>query len=204
MGPPELRWSRLFGGESGVDEGFAVGDVAAGDDAEPEAAGHLFAGEVSPAAGDVALVLDFVVEMGFFHASSHVGGGVEVVGLEAGVGDPGARVVVHDVRVVDGAEMADRGRPARRCGRSGRSPGRDLGLRMRSNSLASDHQTLRIGGEARDDVAEIAVVGLGGHRGVAPAVVGMEEDEVGFDVRWRAGRPRRCLDVGEEVGVEVG
>ena len=65
VGPPEFLGFGFFGGELGVDEGFAVGDVAAVDDAEPVAAGHLFGGEVSPAAEDVAFVLDLVVDDGF-------------------------------------------------------------------------------------------------------------------------------------------
>ena len=38
-----------------------------------------------------------------------------------------------------------------------------------------------IGGEAGDDVAEVAIVGFTRHFRIAPAVVGMKQDEIGFD-----------------------
>ena len=59
------------------------------------------------------------------------------------------------------------------------------------------------GGEAGDEVADVALVDVGGHGGVAPAVVGMEEDEVGLDVEV-AELGEALFEVVEEGGIEVG
>ena len=58
----------------------------------------------------------------------------------------------------------------------------------------------RRGGRRRSGVA---VVDLGGHGGVAPAVVGVEEDEVGLDVEV-AELGDALFEVLEEGGVEAG
>src|SRR5205807_488827 len=59
------------------------------------------------------------------------------------------------------------------------------------------------GCEARDSVAQVAVVSVGGHGGEAPAVVGVEEDEVGLDAE-RLEVADTLLEVLEEGGVEAG
>ena len=77
---------------------------------------------------------------------------------------------------------------------------------MKSNSLASDHQTLRYAAEAGDHVAQVAVVGLGRHAveaPVAPLVVGVEQDQVGLDAQV-AELADALLEVAEERGVEPG
>lgn len=87
-------------------ERFAVGGVAACDRGEPEAASHLIAGDVAPAAVQVVLVLDLVEDDGLVPGGEPGGGAVEVDGLDGGMGDPGAGVIVGSVGVVNGAEMS--------------------------------------------------------------------------------------------------
>ena len=60
-----------------------------------------------------------------------------------------------------------------------------------------------ISGEAGDGVFEVAVVGFGIHFFEAPAVVGMKEDEIGFDVEV-AQVGDSFFEVVPEGGVEAG
>ncbi len=82
----------------GRDEDLAVGGVAAVDGGEPEAARHLFGGEIAPAALDVAFVLNFVVDDRLVPGEAALGGFFEVVALQAGVRAPGLGVVVDDAQ----------------------------------------------------------------------------------------------------------
>ena len=200
MGPPELLGFGLFGGEAGVDEGFAVGDVGSVDGAEPVAFGHFVGGEIAPTGEDVAFVLDLVVDDGLFPGVEPAGGGGEVIGLEAGVGDGGAGVVVHDVRVVDGAHVLVGVVLLDELEETGELGG---GLGADEVELVGEGPPdVAIGTEAGDDVAEVAVVDLRRESGVAPAVVGVEEDEVGLDVHV-AEAAEELFVVAKEFGVEV-
>ena len=96
LGPPEDVLRVLVG--------FAVADVAAAERAEPEPLDHLARGEVAPALRDVALVPALVVNdrLAILGAETHAA--VHVRGLEAGVRDPGLRVVVPLAAVVNAAQ----------------------------------------------------------------------------------------------------
>ena len=59
-----------------------------------------------------------------------------------------------------------------------------------------------VGRQPRDDVAKVAVIHLGGHRAIAPAVVRVEEDDVGLDAQV-AQVTNALFQVAEESGVEV-
>lgn len=117
------------------------------------------------------------------------------------MGDGGAAVVVHDVAVVDGAEVLV---GIGLLGDAEEAVEVLSGLGLHEVVLVGEGPPdVAKGSEASDDVAEVAIVGFGGHGGVAPAVVGMEEDDVGFDIKV-AEAGEEVLEVGEECGVETG
>ena len=89
---------------------LAVAGVAAAEGALPEPADHLLAGDVAPAAVDVALIGDFVEDDRLLVLDAvlvnQLGALVQVDPLVGDVGDPGAVVVVGGGAVVDAAEVA--------------------------------------------------------------------------------------------------
>ena len=108
MRPPKA--SGVVFDQVGGDVGFAVADVAAGDDGLPEAVDHLLGGEVAPARADVALVLALVEDDRLATGGAPLGGFVEGVILDAGVGTPGLGVVVDAAGRCGSSGGARRGR----------------------------------------------------------------------------------------------
>ena len=193
-------------GVLGVEVAFAVLGVGAVDVGEPDAAEHFFGFELAPSAGFGAFVVEFVEDDGFvpfvaleFGLVGFAGGGGV---LEAGVGDPGFGVVVEDEAVVDGAEVVvgvgflddlEVAVPV----------GHGFGFEV-VEFVGHGPPDVSVGGEAGDDVADVAVVGGGVHFVEAPLVaVGVEEDDVGFDVHV-AELADAVFGVLEEGRVEAG
>ena len=187
LGPPEqvLRM--------GV--AFAVSGVAAARHGDPEAMRQFLRGEIAPGEADVAFVFEFVVDDRLAPLAPPVGGALDVPVLDADVIDPRlAMIEVHRLfAVVDRLEMPRRivllddveeAVPAR-------------------DRLHVDQEVVFVGerppdvaksAEAGDEIAHVAIVLLGRHRAIAPAVVGVEDDDVGFDAHV----PQRG-DLGLEV-----
>ena len=99
--------------------------------------------------------------------------------LHAGVGAPAATVfvlvaaVVNRAEVIEGVVIGENASVAIPIG---------VGFRLQQVVFVGQRPPhVAISAEARNDVAQIAVVDLGGHRLIAPLVVGMEEDEIGLD-----------------------
>ncbi len=177
LGPPD----HLFGNAARLrEEGFAVGDVAACDDAEPESPGHLLAGEVSPAAVQVSLVHGLVKNDWLTPLGEPLRSLGELVGLQAGVRNERASVVVHVLRVVDGTEMlvgVDLLRQAEEPGEVGG------GLGLHQVELVGQRPPdVGEGCESRHEVVEIPVIRLGGHGGKAPPIIGVKQNEISLDV----------------------
>ena len=183
------------------DEDLAVRGVAAIDGGEPEAARHLFGGEIAPAALDVALVLNLVVDDRLVPCEAALGGLLEVVALQAGVRAPGLGVVVDDARVMDGTQVA-----VRVLGLHDAEEVIPVGHCLRADEVVfvrdgpPDVAECR---ETRDCVAEIEVVDFVGHGLVAPGVVGVEEDAVGLDAGGLE-LEEALLETLKVLGVEAG
>lgn len=163
-----------------VEVGFAVTDVTATCKAAPKAFGEFLAGNVAPALVHVAFVTTFVVYGGFVVLVSPGGRLARVGALNAAVGDPGFVVVVKLSTVVNAAQVLHG----------------VVGLYDFEEAVPvlfgfGSHQVIfvgegppdvSVGGQTRDGVFEVVVVGFGVHFFKTPAVVGVKENEVGFDV----------------------
>ncbi|CAH0219989.1 hypothetical protein SRABI76_02481 [Microbacterium oxydans] len=169
--------------ERGRQVGLSMPDVAAADGALPEPPHHLLAGDVAPPLIDVALVRALVDHDRLAPALAPVvgvlRGAIHVDALDADVRDPGRGVVVERTAVVDRVEvpegilLADDGRepfPVRRVLR----PEQVVLVRHRPPHVREARQPAH-------HVAQVALIDGRTEVCEAPAVVGVEQDEVGLD-----------------------
>ena len=117
--------------------------------------------------------------MGLRHAASQPAAESKFARLQAAVRHPRVRVVIHGVRVVDGAQMA-RGIVLLDDVEEAVEVLRGLGPHQ-VPLVGQRPPDVAIRRHARDDIAQVAIIRFGRHGRVSPAIVGMEEDEVGFD-----------------------
>src|ERR1017187_550331 len=158
---------------------FTVPTVGALPCGQPEAAGHSVGGDVTPARGDVALVLALVEHNGLGPVGAPSGGHLHARILHAGVSAPDAAVLILITAVVDGAEVIERiplsndacvAIPVR------------AGFTLHQVELVCQRPPdIAESAEARDDISEIAVVNLCGHGLIAPFVIRMKQDEVNLN-----------------------
>ena len=148
----------------------------------PEAMHHLARRNVAPPHRNIAFVTTFVNHHWLCRLLPPENGLGKIGALDALVRHPGFGVVIELTAVVDRAQML-------------------IGITLLHHTeeaipvchRLAIHQVvlvrhrppdITISCQPRHDVAQIAVIVFGVHRGKAPAVVGVEEDDVGFDAQF--------------------
>jgi len=196
--PPQRRRCVLIKRLAGVEIRLAVGNVTAGDYAEPEAPGHLLAGEVAPAAVQIAFILNFVEAYWLLPCLQPIFRRFKFRGLQARMRHPRMGVVVHHVRIVDGPQVA--------CWVVLLYDVKEAvevlhGFRSHEVPLIrKGPPDVTVRRQPRQHITQIEIVHVCGHRCVSPSVVRMKQDEVCFDPHF-AQIGDALLDVGEERGV---
>lgn len=160
--------------------GFAVADITTVSKAAPKAFGEFFSCDVAPALMNVAFVTTFVIYGGFVVLASPGRGLAGIGSLNAAVSDPRFVVVVESAAVVNAAQVLN--------GIVGLYDAEEavpilFGFGFHEIPLVGKGPPdVSIGGKACDGIFEVVVVGFCAHFFEAPAVIGMKENKVGFDV----------------------
>ncbi len=179
--------------------------VAAADNGFPAAAGEFFGGQVAPAVREIAFVSDFVPDHRFAVSFAQLRGGfgclVVVTALAAAVGDPWFGVVVKSLAVVDGTQVVVRV-VFHECV-SHLFPVIDGQVRQQIVFIGHRPPHVAVSAVARGYVFEVTQVVFHGHFGKSPAVVGVEQNQVGFDAKLHQTFDRAVMDA-EKFRVEAG
>ena len=180
--------------------GFAMAGIAAACDCDPEAMHQLFSRQVAPRLDDVAFIFGLVVDDRFAIGLAPFLRALHVPVLNAGMGDPRlAMIEVHRrLAVMDRLQMAvgviffenvEIAVPLLQR----------LGIEQEIILVGKRPPNIAIGGKARCEIGDVAEILFGGHVGIAPAVVGVEHDDVGFDAEIA-----ECCDLALEMAEEDG
>ena len=162
---------------------------------------ELLSREISPAEREIAFVRDLVQDdrlAPFLPPGVRVLCGPVVVGLlQARVGDPLGRSCRRRSHTDGSTGMSVRIQIPHECSQPVPVV---IGLGHQVVLVGQRPPDVGKGRQARDDVPQVMVVRLRAHRGVAPAIVGMEQDEIGNDPQVTE-LGYAVLQVAEEVRV---
>ena len=161
-------------------ERLSVGAVRAAGTASPEAPHHFLAADAAPEVGQIALIAAFVDDHGLFVFPDPAGDFGQPLGLQAGVGDVFPGVIPETHAVVIGQKMME-----------GVVSGH-IFLDLLPIGQGFFHVQIVLvgqappdagpGGQAAQQVIQIDQVIPLGKLGKAPAVIGMEQDQVDLDI----------------------
>ena len=179
--------------------GFAVPDVAAGDGPQPEPVHHLLRGDISPALRDIPLVFALIVDDRFLVLVAPLTRPGKIRALYAGMCYPWLGVVVKDPAIVNSAHTTvgivlpddlEKTIPVRHC----------LGLHQ-VELVGERPPYISVSGQPCHDITQITVVCFGVHILVAPAVIRVKENEVGFNAHIEQ-ITDALFEMTEKLGIE--
>ncbi len=180
--------------------GLAVPYVTAGNGSHPEPVHQLFRGDITPALWNIPFVFALIVDNRFLVLVAPLPCPGKIGTLYAGMCHPWFGVVVKDPAIVNSPHvivwvvLADDLKetvPVRHC----------LGLHQ-VVLIGERPPNIAIGCQSCHYVTQISVVGFSIHIRIAPAIIGVKKNEVGFDSQIeQIANP--TFEMPEKFGVET-